>query len=107
MVVFKVAVVPPEVGAAQAGVVAVEDAEVPEEAQRLSSNPTGIPVFLSQKPKRACWSPKTLSPETPSTAKSELLSKVPSQIPRSNTGYGTLSVASLLLESSVVWTTSS
>ena len=103
---FKDAVVPREVGAARAGVPVVEDVEVPEEAQKPLSNPTGIPAFSSRRPRRACWSLKTSFPGSPSTAKNESLSRVPSPIPRSNTGCGILSVASLLLVFSVVWTTS-
>jgi len=107
VVVSKNSVVPRGGEAAQAGVVVVGDVEVPGEVQRLSSNPTGTPVFSSRKPRRACWSPKILFPESPSTAKNEFLSRVPRPIPRSNTGCGTLSVASLLLAFSMVWTISS
>jgi len=106
VVASKDAVVLQGVGAARAGVLAAEDVEEPEEAQKLSSNPTDILVSSSRKPRRACWSPKTSPLESPFTAKNESLSRVPSQIPRSNTGCGILSVASLLLVFSAVWTTS-
>ena len=89
---------------ARVGAVAVEDVGVQEEL-KLSLNLTGTLASSLQKPRRACWSPEISFLGSPPMAKSKLLSKALSPIPRSNIEYRTHSIASLLLVFSAVWTT--
>lgn len=65
-----------EVLVVQAVAVAVQVAGVVQGADpTLSSSLTSIPAFSSRRARRACWSPRTSSPESQFMARSAFLSK--------------------------------
>ena len=81
-------------------------AEAAQRAVRtLSSNLTDILVFSSPKARRACWSRRTWSLESLSTARRGFRLTEALMVRRSNTVCGILSVRSWLLVSLAVWTT--